>query len=60
MGILLSDEEMREAYGIEGEYGTMERVAKAQLKKAGEAVRDMPHGTVHCDIVKELLKEVEG
>lgn len=33
MDILLTDKEMRVAYGIEGEYGTMERVCQAQLKK---------------------------
>ena len=34
--ILLDDEEMRIAYGTEGEYGTMERVCQAQLRKVVE------------------------
>ena len=34
--ILLTKEEMVDAYGIEGEFGTMERVCQAQLKKVGE------------------------
>ena len=36
MPILLNGEEMKEAYGIEGEYGTMERVCLAQFKKVLE------------------------
>lgn len=66
MGILLTDEEMREAYGIEGEYGTMDGVAKAQLKKVVEWI-DSPNDCEHgkacracCEECWEsLLKEVE-
>ena len=34
--IVLTKEEMVTAYGIEGEYGTMERVCRTQLKKVVE------------------------
>ena len=36
MDILLTNDEMVAAYGIEGEFGTMERVCRAQLKKVVE------------------------
>ena len=36
MSILLTSDERKIAYGIEGEYGTMERVCQAQVKKIVE------------------------
>ena len=30
------------------------RLVEAQLKKVVDAVRDMPHGTTHCDIIAKL------
>ena len=47
MSILLTDEEIKRAYGVVGEYGTMERVAKAQLKKVVEwGISECPHDSV--------------
>lgn len=65
--ILLSEEEMREAYGVGGTYGTMTRVCKAQLKEVVEFIDWLDNGTRSSGswraemrkFRQALLKEIE-